>query len=228
MPRFKRVQGPSADVVFQRFDAAVPAADGARARAVEISARLEERRSAGLRRERDRLAYKHGVGSEPVKRAEVRVRAHEKKLAELHGEAVRVRIGAVDPGPNAVIIHGRVFDAARKPLPGLTAAIADDSGRLLLATRTDATGYFKLDSASTRPDPKGGKTRLTASMFGRGSPIVTGPGGPKPGEEEPRVVLRLVVLDGERELHREDLAEILPGEARYREIVIAPPGKRRR
>jgi hypothetical protein len=232
MPRFPRVQGPSTETVVQRFDPAVPRADATRAAAVEIAAHLEERRATGLRREISRLTHKHGEGSEPVRRAQARLVAHTRNRAVLDDEVARVRIGPVDPGPNAVIIHGRVLDQERAPLSKLTAAIADENGTLLLTTTTDETGYFRLDSGSSRDpkqdprqDPKGPTkgptkgpaTRLTAASFARRSPLDA---SQEAAADEPARGLRLLVLEGEREIHREELAELFPGEARYREIVI--------
>jgi hypothetical protein len=211
MPKFtKTVSGASEQELQKRLDPVFPAVDRGRELLADRAAALEQAHLRGATREVSRIAHKYGRDSTQARTAAEAVRSAERRLVAITLEVERTRIGAVRPDPAGVVIHGRVLDTTRGGQPNLTVAVVEPGGNQLVATKSDERGYFKLESQPL-VEPAGG---LVAG--GDTAARDTAPAR----RAAARRRTRLVVLDGKREVHSEDLEKLEAGQARYREIVL--------
>jgi hypothetical protein len=214
MPRFTTtLDGTDEQELEKRLAPAFPVMDQGRAFVAERAAALEQAHLRGAQREASRIAFKYGADSPQAAVAAQTVRTAQRRIVALDLEVQRTRIGAVQADPRGVLVHGRVLDAARAGVPRLTITIVDASGKAILRTKTDDSGYFKLAS-DTGSDVTGVPPAGTTDAPAANAPKAAR--DPAAATRQPAIV----VLDGRTELYRAVLEPLQPGQSRYLEIVL--------
>jgi hypothetical protein len=224
MVRFRNLsQGPTEDTLEQRFAPAVPGADDTRRAVLEAGARLERSLTAVVHREQARVIAKYGKGSAQAAQAAAATRAQAQGATVAAAAAQRGRAAPPVVDDNTVVVHGRAVDAARLGVPSLLATLVDDNGGAIARDKTDDNGYFRLEVRGTVVRTKAGRSALIVREPGatrpEPAPIKPGDGTGASDQPPPRTV-RLVITRNEDTVAQDTIADLEPGEARYREIVI--------
>lgn len=152
----------------ERFGEAVLSADKVRAAALQRARLFHGAKEKVLARAVERLE----AGKAPPKRlaeAGARLEAHRKVAAPLEQEVVRAQIAAalVRPGRDALLLHGRVLDAAQRGVAGLTVAALAEAREVVSYTGTDARGYFTIKLERTSESETERSVRLQVSNASR-------------------------------------------------------------
>ena len=111
---------------------------------------LQTVKSRSLEREKQRLSEKLGVDHPRVKAIAARLEFNNNRMSVLKKEITKLDIKVADVDRNTVMIHGRILDKHQQPLPGLTAALADEKGKWIRAygySSSDEKGYFSIKVA---------------------------------------------------------------------------------
>lgn len=135
------------DQVLGGFAAAPARGDALRAVGLGDLAQVKRAKLVQVRRERARLAVRHGEDSAEVARVDAQLAGEHRWLVGLRAEAGRAAVPVVERDPRAWLIHGHVRSLDGLPRAkaevGLFAVAARDS-KPLLTTRSDDAGYFML------------------------------------------------------------------------------------
>ena len=111
---------------------------------------LQTVKSRSLEREKQRLSEKLGVDHPRVKAIAARLEFNTNRMSVLKKEINKLDIKVADVDQKTVMIHGRILDKHQQPLPGLTAALADEKGKWIRAygySSSDEKGYFSIKVA---------------------------------------------------------------------------------
>jgi len=197
----------------ERLLRAVARTDSIRLAGLERASVLEQAKAGALRRERARLAEKHGENDASVRVAERRLATSARLRAELTAEVGAARIQPPKVGAGRFVVYGRVVDSRRRPLRDETVEALGDDGAVAGTDRTAADGSFAIEVDA----PRSGATAPPASE--RLKSADAGAGAAPPG-----VRLRVAAPDG-KVVHEDVSAQPrVSGTAAYREVVLRTGG----
>jgi|GEM_PF-4941363 len=133
--------------ILSLFGQAVTAVDGLRQEELEeLQVHLEAKQKM-LERETGRLTAELGAAHPQVAAMKQRMAYHQMLGMGVQEELRMGKIKVKPADPDTWMIHGRVLDATRQGMEGLTAVVTDEQGKPIAGLETaptDANGYFAL------------------------------------------------------------------------------------
>lgn len=200
MARVNRCNIPQSQVQHE-LDQTIKSADPVRAESLNKLQRIRTTRVKNQERERLRLTEKLGSEHPRVLVLQTKIETNKELIHNLKLETARAKTEAPVVESDSWVVHGRVLNTQREPVPGMKAALYDKNGCPIQTCgreMTDKTGYFKLTIKDITDDTTAGAAK----------------NGPREGF--------LYVLDNNNVIVHEDKRPlpIKAGQAQYLEIVL--------
>lgn len=144
--------------VEKELEQTIKVADPVRAESLNKLQRMRTIKTKNQERERLRLTKKLGEDNPQVQVLQAKIETNQAFTRNLKLETARAKTEAPVVESNSWVVHGRVLNNQREPVPGMKTAVYDRSGCPIQTCGreyTDKTGYFKLSIKDVADDATG-------------------------------------------------------------------------
>jgi hypothetical protein len=153
---------------------ACDAADAAYAQGVSNLGLVQQARLSQARRAADDLASRYGAADPRVVAAQASVQASTQRVARINVIGLQAATPAPQVPAKGWVLHGRVFDAMRKPVARLTVFLVDSQKAFQQGygfSYTDETGYFSIEFAGAEKKDAAGVPLFLEILDAKRRPI---------------------------------------------------------